>query len=305
MKPQTNQTNQNPDGIGLTKRGLITPIAMVLASLCISGGCSDTTAPQSQAINTGSSATTQSAGPAEVEISNSIGMKFRLLPTGEFLMGTSPSKADRYEEEHLHREEISQEFYLGKFEVTQAQWKSVMGTQPWEGEENVREGDDFPATFISYRDADEFCKKLSAREGKKYRLPSEAEWEYACRAGSQNAYSFGNDISILEQYGWYDKNTEEVGNEFAHQVGQRLANEFGLYDMHGNVWEWCRDLYDDDFRGDDAVQLVGPNDDEHRVIRGGSWSGFEFSCRSATRAPAAIDARGNDLGFRVMRVLNK
>ena len=237
------------------------------------------------------------------EVANSIGMKLRLVPKGEFLMGTSVREADKHFEEHLHRVEINRPFYMGKFEVTQGQWKAVMGTKPWKG--NGREDDDYPATYVSWGDAVKFCKKLSAKEGVKYRLPTEAEWEYACRGKSQLAYSFGDDKRDLEQYAWYDQNAERVGRKFAQKVGQRLSNKFGLYDMHGNVREWCEDLYDDDFRGDDAEQLMGPGDDEHRVIRGGGWSSGAEGCRSAARAPAARVSRADELGFRVLHVPGK
>ena len=131
------------------------------------------------------------------EVTNSIGMKFRLIPAGEFTMGSPESEPDRDDDEKQHRVEISRPFYLGKYEVTQGEWKSVMGTEPWKGEDFVKEGADYAASYVSWEDAVSFCEKLSKRDGVEYRLPSEAEWEYACRGGSDSVYSFGDDSDDL------------------------------------------------------------------------------------------------------------
>ena len=125
----------------------------------------------------------------ESDLTNSIGMKFRLIPAGTFMMGSPTDEPDRYDNETQHRVEISRDFYLGKYEVTQGEWKSVMGTEPWKGKRVVKEGDDYAASYVSWEDAVAFCQKLSSRDGVEYRLPSEAEWEYACRGGSESAYS--------------------------------------------------------------------------------------------------------------------
>ncbi len=166
-------------------------------------------------------------------------MEFKLIPAGTFLMGSPDSEEGRDDDERQHEVTITRDFYMGVTEVTQSQWQQVMGTTPWKGQENVIEGDDVAASYISWNDAVEFCQRLSQQEGRTYRLPTEAEWEYACRAGSTTAYSFGDDASQLEQYAWY------FDSEPAHPspVKQKSPNGFGLYDMHGNVWEHCQDWY--------------------------------------------------------------
>ena len=215
-------------------------------------------------------------------------------------MGSPESEADRDDDELQHRVEISGDFYLGKFEVTQGQWKSVMGTEPWNGKSFVKEGADFAATYVSWEDAVEFCKKLSTRDGVDYRLPSEAEWEYACRGGSESAYSFGDAASDLGKYAWFDDNESSVGKRYAHEVGQKLANDFGLHDMHGNVWEWCGDFYGH-YDSSETRDPTGASDGAYRVHRGGSWSNSSRHCRSAYRSCSSPDSRSDLLGFRVLR----
>ena len=173
------------------------------------------------------------AEPVGDRIENSIGMVLVPIPAGEFMMRDQP----------LHRVTLTKSFYLGRTEVTQGQWKAVMGTTPWNSEKFVKEGDDYPATNVGWEDAVEFCRKLSEKEGVEYRLPTEAEWEYACRAGTTTAYSFGDDESQLGEYAWIEENTVDVGEKYAHIVGQKKPNPWGLYDMHGNVFEWCQDWY--------------------------------------------------------------
>ena len=175
-----------------------------------------------------------------VETTNSIGMKLKLIPPGEFLMGSPESEKGRHDNEKQHRVKITRGFYLGIHEVTQREWKSVMGTEPWKGEPSVAEGTDYPAVFVSWEDATEFCRKLSAKEGTTYRLPTEAEWEYSCRSGTTTTYSCGAHDSSLAGYartGFGD----EPNEKYAFRVGQQKPNPWGLYDMHGNVWEWCAD----------------------------------------------------------------
>jgi len=246
-------------------------------------------------------------------VTNKIGMKLRLIPAGEFMMGSSrsaveiarqfDSKAEYYEDEHpQHRVRISQPFYLGTTEVTQGQWQAVMGTRPWAGKSFVKEGRDYPATYVSWEDAVEFCRKLSDKEGVTYRLPTEAEWEYACRAGSRTMYSFGDDASQLGAYAWYDKNAWDVDERYAHIVGTKRANSWGLYDMHGNVYEWCSDWHDSDYyAGSPQTDPSGPASGSDRVYRGGSWFDFPHYCRSAYRYWFSPGVRSFLLGFRVLR----
>ena len=251
------------------------------------------------------------SGPELVK--NRFGMEFRLIPAGEFMMGSGKSAEEIarifdtpgsfLESEHPHhRVRISRSFYLQTTEVTQKQWQSVMGTEPWKNKTGVKEGADYPATFVTWTDAVAFCRKLSEREGVSYRLPTEAEWEYACRAGRQSMYSFGDDVSELDKFGWYDWNADDIGEDYAHRVGQKRANDWGLYDMHGNVREWCADWYGKDYYASAPTSdPQGPSRGSRRVERGGSWYYSAGHCRSAFRYWYAPARRNSLLGFRLAR----
>ncbi|MGM0488128.1 MAG: formylglycine-generating enzyme family protein [Planctomycetota bacterium] len=238
------------------------------------------------------------------EITNSIGMALKLIPAGEFMMGSPEDEEDRNEDEGpQHRVRITQPFYLGETEVTQGQWEAVMESQPWDGERYAEEGSDYAASWISWEDAVAFCERLSEKEGRTYRLPTEAEWEYACRAGTDTAYSFGDDPSELGEYAWFVDNAMNVGEQYAHEVGRKRANYFGLYDMHGNVWEWCADWYDSDYYGDSPTEdPSGPTSGSDRVYRGGGWAFAAWRCRSSYRFGLFPASRSSlYLGFRVAR----
>jgi formylglycine-generating enzyme required for sulfatase activity len=230
------------------------------------------------------------AEPVGDPIENSIGMVLVPIPAGEFMMGDQP----------LHRVALTKSFYLGRTEVTQGQWKAVMGTTPWKGYSFVKEGGDYPAVYVSWEDAVEFCRKLSAKEGVEYRLPTEAEWEYACRAGTTTVYSFGDDESQLGEYAWIEENTQYAGEGYDHIVGQKKPNPWGLYDMHGNVFEWCQDWYGE-YPSDDVTDPVGPDSGSYRVSRGGGWFSSAVYCRSAVRLWITPSGRDFSLGFRVLR----
>jgi sulfatase modifying factor 1 len=239
-------------------------------------------------------------------ITNTIGMKFNKIPAGTFLMGSPETEKGRFGEEHQHTVMISRAFYMQTTEVTQSQWKSVMGTEPWKGKPTVKEGPNNAATYVSWNDAVAYCKKLSEKEGKTYRLPTEAEWEYACRAGTKTAWSFGDDEKVLGDYAWYDKNVAEIVSEqYAHQVGLKKPNAFGLYDMHGNVYEWCHDYYEEDYyKQSPEKDPTGPASGSFRVLRGGSWLYFAPLTRSAFRKWSVADSRRNLGGFRLVRELD-
>jgi formylglycine-generating enzyme required for sulfatase activity len=249
-------------------------------------------------------------------LTNSIGMKLVLIPKGTFMMGSPPDEKGSQKDERRHEVTISRDYHLGMHEVTQAQYKKIMGKNPsnFQGdavaerhpETNrvVKDVDsaNHPVEQVSWEDAVEFCQRLSAlpeekKAGRVYRLPSEAEWEYACRAGTKTAYSFGSDEKSLVNFGWCGPNSKGM----THAVGLKKANAWGLYDMHGNVWEWCADWYGEypkgsatDPRGPEAgVAGVG------RVARGGSWFGDAVRCRSALRNGFDPSFRFNFLGFRV------
>ena len=176
-----------------------------------------------------------------------------------------------------------QNYSIGETTVTQKQWREVMGTEPWSRKKYVMEGDDYPAVYVSWDDATAFCKKLSAMECMTYRLPTEAEWEYACRGGSSTDYHFGNDSAELGRYAWFYENTKS--ERYPHRVAQKEPNKFGLYDMHGNVSEWCSDFYD--------VELLT------RVMRGGSWNDYSNLCCVCYRDYFTTDLRDSGIGFRL------
>ncbi|ETX03174.1 MAG: hypothetical protein ETSY1_01000 [Candidatus Entotheonella factor] len=220
---------------------------------------------------------------------------FVLIPAGTFLMGTPADQVDavvnRYElkrewvedETPQHEVEISQPFYLGEMEVTQAQWQAVMGSNP-----SWFKGHERPVEQVSWEEVQEFIRRLNTREGREiYRLPTEAEWEYAARAGTTGDFSFGSDPSELKDYAWYGENS---GGE-THPVRQKKPNDWGLYDMSGNVWEWVQDWYGD-YLADTVVDPQGPNNGANRVVRGGGWRRVAGGCRVAIRgiAPPAIAA---------------
>jgi sulfatase modifying factor 1 len=188
-------------------------------------------------------------------------------------------------------------------EVTQGQWKAVMDTEPWKGNIYVKEGANYAATWVSWDDAVAYCKKLSEREGKTYRLPTEAEWEYACRAETTTTWSFGDDEKALGDYAWYRENARDIDEKYAHQVELKKPNAFGLYDMHGNVLEWCHDYYEEDYyKQSPAKDPTGPTSGSSRVLRGGSWSYYSRNTRSAYRG-RVVAGRGL-YGFRVVRELD-
>jgi len=236
----------------------------------------------------------------DVEITNSIGMRLVLIPPGEFLMGSPESEDDRSDDEYQHRVRITKPFHLGSTEVTQGQWQAVMGTRPWSGQEYVREDPDHAASYVNWEDAQAFCQSISSKERGTYRLPSEAEWEYACRAGTTTAYCSGDDTSRLGDYAWFEDNADDMGEKYAHRVGQKKPNPFGLFDMHGNVAEWCQDCYGDDYyAGSPTDDPTGPEVGLNGVDRGGSWYVRSKYCRSACRGMVAPSFRRFHLGFRV------
>ena len=238
---------------------------------------------------------------------NSIEMELIEIPAGTFTMGSPKDKKDHHEDEAQVRVTLTQPFGLGKTEVTQGQFKKVMGTEPWNGQPFVQADKDCPATYVSWGDAKEFCEKLTELEresgklkaNEEYRLPTEAEWEYACRAGTETAFSFGDDESQMGEHAWFDGNARNAGEKYAHKVGMKKPNPWGLYDMHGNVFEWCSDWYGEEPSG--GTDPVSPNGGSKRVLRGGSWKADPGYCRSAFRLNLVPSIRNDNLGFRVAR----
>jgi len=244
------------------------------------------------------------AAPAEVGggLFDALGMQFALIPAGKFMMGSPKGEKGREENEGpRHQVTISRAFYLGVHEVTQEQWKSVMGTEPWNGQEYAKPGKTNAASYVSWNDATEFCKEFSQKTGKTVRLPTEAEWEYACRAGSKTRFSYGDDddYSSLGDYAWYSMNAFHVGKKCALAVGQKKPNAWGLYDMHGNVCEWCADWCEDSYVNAEDKAPKGPASGIYRVLRGGGWNYNPMDCRSAAHGGFRPDYRNCVIGFRV------
>ena len=237
--------------------------------------------------------------PDEI-ITNSIGMKFASIPLGEFQMGSPDGEAERRNNETQHKVTLTRGFLIGATTITQAQWKTVMGTDP-----SHFKGDALPVESVTWNDAVDFCKKLGAMEGKTYRLPTEAEWEYACRAGSTTPFNTGQTISTRQANynGDFVYGNGEKGEYRATTtpVGTFPANAWKLHDMHGNVWQWCSDVHADYPQGD-ATDPTGPkqNANAPRVLRGGSWYNDPGYCRSAIRIWHAPGIRNGYIGFRVV-----
>jgi formylglycine-generating enzyme required for sulfatase activity len=247
-------------------------------------------------------------------LTNSIGMKLTLIPKGTFLMGAPPDEEDSGDDELQHVVTISKDFYLGMYEVTQAEYQKVMGTNPskFQGDKIAErhpktgrvvkkvDSANYPVENVTWFNAVEFCKKLSElpeerAAGRVYRLPTEAEWEHACRAGSTTSYTFGDDREELGEYAWLRSNA----GRRTHPVVEKKPNAWGLYDMHGNVWEWCSDWYGS-YHDVPTIDPLGPSTGSRRVLRGGSWDDEAADCRSAERSrfsPSFTIDR--DYGFRV------
>ena len=223
---------------------------------------------------------------------NSLGMVLVPIPAGEFQMGSPASEKGRESDETQHRVRITQPFYLGAHEVTRRQYDRVMGNDP-----DDDPGANKPVVGVSWNDAVEFCRKLSEREGKEYRLPTEAEWEYACRATTSTVYSFGDDASQLGEYAWYAANSSLS----AHSVGEKRPNGWGLYDMHGNVWEWCQDWLGSYGGANAVLDPAGPQEGSFRVLRGGSFFAPPRDVRSANRNSDRPPGRYSSTGFRLAR----
>jgi formylglycine-generating enzyme required for sulfatase activity len=276
---------------------------------------------------------------------NSIGMHLLLIPEGKFVMGSPKGEEDRLDEELPHEVEIMQPFYLGKHEVTVGQFKAFVkdtnykteaekdgkGGRAFDGKEFVQrpdftwkklhftQMDDHPVVVVSWNDAMAFCAWLSKKEGKTYRLPTEAEWEYACRAETNTRFSAGDKDIDLKMAGNIADATLKMkwkeafwttqwddGFPFTAPVGKFRANDFGLHDMHGNVWEWCSDWYDENYYGKSPKQdPQGPGRGKERVLRGGAWSTQPKFCRCAFRDWHEPEYRSDCVGFRIVVATTK
>jgi sulfatase modifying factor 1 len=258
-----------------------------------------------------STATAPKAGDErEVE-----GVRLCWCPAGSFKMGSPVNEAGRRSDETLVDVTLSRGFWMAKYEVTQGQWRRVVGAL--HGDQLVGNGDDFPVYWVSYLDAGVFCRRLTdlARASGslsaewEFRLPTEAQWEYACRAGSTTAFSFGDQLTQSQaNFGRWTKGMSESPVPSAERVGTYPANAWGLHDMHGNEFEWCRDWYHQERHGGVDPDLSGvhgtPNRDGtySRVRRGGAWTDEPWACRSACRIRFEPERSANHIGFRVALV---
>ena len=225
----------------------------------------------------------------EEDLGQGVKLEMMLIPAGKFVMGSPKKEVGRYGDETQHEVTLTKPFYMGKYEVTQEQWESVMGNNP-----SDTKGTNLPVTDVSWNDCQEFIKKLNGITKGKYRLPTEAEWEYACRAGITTAYSFGAKITPK------DANYDDSGIGKPIEVGSYKPNTFGLYDMHGNVWEWCEDWKADYPKGA-VIDPNGPAKREYRVLRGGSFNGYVSGARSSSRGYYSPTIRSYIVGFRLAR----
>ena len=230
-------------------------------------------------------------GKAEViDLGKDVKLERVLVPAGKFKMGSPASEKGRGSNETQHEVTLTKPFYVGKYEVTPEQWNALMGNNPSE-----TKGAKLPVTDVSWEDCQEFIKKLNAKTNGGYRLPSEAEWEYACRAGTSTAYSFGDNITAKDaNYNIGVKIVKPVA------VGNYKPNAFGLYDMHGNVWEWCED-WKADYPAGAVTDPKGPATGRYRVLRGGSFNSVGSRARSSYRNSFSPTDRLVVNGFRLAR----
>jgi formylglycine-generating enzyme required for sulfatase activity/tRNA A-37 threonylcarbamoyl transferase component Bud32 len=241
------------------------------------------------------------AGPPRPWFKNHLNMEFVLIPSGQFLKGSPATEIGRLVHEGEPREvRINKSFYMGRYEVTQGHYLRLIGNNPSFFHPGNKGGLNCPVENVTWEEAQAFCERLSAedverRAGRAYRLPTEAEWEYACRAGTKTAFPFGDDVEKLGDYAWYKGNS----NGITHSMGEKKANRWGVHDMHGNVAEWVSDLYrEDPWRGIPVPASPGPN--KRATIRGGAWDLDPACSRSASRSSGEFGKRYNNVGFRVV-----
>lgn len=221
-----------------------------------------------------------------------LGMKFTLITPGAFMMGSHNGEEN---ERVPHQVTIGRPFYMGSYVVTQHDWKELMRTEPWKGDTHVREGDSYPASNVSWFDAQDFLTRLSEVDRQNsYYLPTEEEWEYAGRGGTMTEFSFGDDERDMRFFGWYRDITQNA-EEYAHEVGKKRSNPWGLYDIHGNIWEWMDDWYYGSYEAQPKLNPV------EKVLRGGGWDYPAYGARSAFRNHLLPTRSNYVIGFRLIR----
>ena len=240
-----------------------------------------------------------------------VGLDMILIPAGTFLMGSPEDEPDRSDDEGPQHDVRVSSFFMGRYPVTQAEWRFVAGltqvNRKLDLDPSNFKGDNHPIEQVSWDDAVEFCDRLSSHTGRPYRLPTEAEWEYACRARTTTPYHFGETITTeLANYNssYTYKDSPKVGYRAKTTPVDHfgIANAFGLCDMHGNVFEWCQDHRYDNYQGapTDGSAWLSENENAYRMVRGGSWDSIPWECRSADRVYASSDDRNLNIGFRVV-----
>ena len=259
----------------------------------------------------------------EEKLGNGTMLRMMQIPGGRFLMGSPEDELERSSDEGPQHEVTVPPFFMGKYPITQAQWRAVALLEPveqkLEPDPSSFKGDDRPVEKVSWKDATEFCQRLSRHTSRTYRLPSEAEWEYACRAGTTTPFHFGETITTElanyrgtdnEEYDWSGSYGDGPKGEYRKEttpVGYfEITNAFGLSDMHGNVFEWCQDHYHDNYQEaptDGSAWIdENPKEEQLRILRGGSWDSIPWICRSAQRLDLRPDFRTYVIGFRVVCV---
>ncbi|MSR56161.1 MAG: formylglycine-generating enzyme family protein [Planctomycetaceae bacterium] len=234
----------------------------------------------------------------DVRDDNGLKMKLIWCPRGPFTM------MDKTDANPAINVLLSDGYWLGKYEVIQEEWVRLMSTEPWKGKNRTNAGDALPASWVDWGEAMEFCRRLTKQERTAgrlprdwvYTLPTDAQWYRACSAGTDTRYSFGDDESKLGEYAWFTDNTGEVGESSAQPVGRKKPNLWGFHDLHGNVWEWCRDSYTDALPGGRDPDFTTGTE---RVLRGGGWRYLASGCRSTARRGSEPSNRFMDIGFRI------
>lgn len=241
------------------------------------------------------------------DLGNSVVLEMVSIPGGNFPMGASREEEGSQEDERPQHLVNIKPFFMGRYPITQAQWKAIANlpkiNRHLNPDPSYFKGDNLPVERVAWYEAQEFCARISQKTGRIYRLPSEAEWEYACRARTSTPFYFGKIItSNLANYCCENENINSINCQCTTQVGKFPANEFGLYDMHGNVWEWCADYEHGDYQGapSDGSAWVDDGNEECRIVRGGSWNSRSNLCRSTFRFYEAATTTDEEFGFRVI-----
>lgn len=256
-------------------------LAVVACTLTTGAGAAQTVTPLAKKLT--------------LDLGGKVTLNLVLIPSGKFLMGSSKAVKDRFKEEDQHEVTISHSFYMGVAHVTVDQYAQfVKDTGRKHDEPAFKQAGDHPVVKVNWDDAQSYCKWLSKKTDKTVLLPTEAQWEYACRAGSKTRFSFGDRDATLGEYSWYVVNSAKM----THSVAKKKANPWGLYDMHGNAWQWCSDWYGP-YSVADKTDPVGPKEGTFRVARGGAWIAEPPACRSAFRCPNRPNNRAPEFGFRV------